>query len=90
MPRYFFHVHTSEGVTRDQAGQDLPDVERARAEVLRAIEGLDGERAKAAAETSLLIEITDQAGNTVANVALPAGTQSPSEKNPEEDENDLA
>jgi hypothetical protein len=89
MPRFFFHVHTAQGVTRDEKGLILPDVDAARVEALRAIEDLPGRTAAVAARESILIEIADEAGQTVLNVPLPAGAETPSEA-VIEDQNDLA
>lgn len=89
MPRFFFHVHTAQGVTRDEKGLILPDVDAARVEALRAIESLPGRTAAVAARESILIEIADEAGQTVLNVPLPAGAETPSEA-VIEDQNDLA
>jgi hypothetical protein len=91
MPRYFFHVYSSNGVARDKAGQDLPDAEAAKTEALRALQEMHGAKAEKVASQSLLIEIADEAGTTVANVPLPAGERFPSGHGPEDDEdNNLA
>jgi hypothetical protein len=90
MPRYFFHVHSAKGITRDQVGQEFPGVEAARAEALKALQNLPEAKAEKVAEASLLIEIADQTGNTVANVPLPAGARYPSGRELEGEDNDLA
>ena len=74
----------------DEAGHDLPDIEAAKAEVLRALQGLEGAREKAALDESMLIEIADEDGQTVANVPLPAGSLHPSTQGSEDEGNDLA
>jgi hypothetical protein len=89
MPRFFFHIHTAKGVTRDEEGQILPDVDAARAEALKAITSLPGRTAAVAAQESILIEIADEAGQTLLNVPLPAGAEAPSAATIE-DQNDLA
>ena len=45
MPRYFFHVRDKDGdISRDEEGQDLPDLEAARAEAVSANREMLGER----------------------------------------------
>jgi hypothetical protein len=89
MPRYFFHVHTAEGITRDETGQVLSDVDAARDSALKAVRNLSGKAATAVAGQSMLIEIVDEAGQTLLNVPLPAGATTPTDT-AIEDENDLA
>jgi hypothetical protein len=89
MPRYFFHVHTAEGITRDETGQVLPDIDAARESALNAVQGLSGEAAAVVVRQSVLIEIVDETGQTLLNLPLPAGAESPSDT-AIEDENDLA
>ena len=36
MPRYFFHVHETEGIVEDEEGLDFPDLGAARADALEA------------------------------------------------------
>jgi hypothetical protein len=89
VPRYFFHIHSQKGTTRDFEGQDLPDAESAREEALKAIGELSGDVAAKLAATSMLIEITDETGRTILNLALPAGEATPDDGDAS-GENDLA
>ena len=68
MPRYFFRVRCASELTQDDEGQDLPDLESARDEVLRAairiwLETLPGDVPRA-----LVVEILDDLGRALANV----------------------
>jgi hypothetical protein len=68
MPRYFFRVRSETELTQDDEGQDLPDLESARDEVLRAairiwLETLPGDVPRA-----LVVEILDDLGRALANV----------------------
>ncbi|MET0745565.1 MAG: hypothetical protein ABWY78_19500 [Microvirga sp.] len=70
MPRYFFRVRCASELTQDDEGQDLPDLESARDEVLRAairiwLEALPGDVPKA-----LIVEILDDLGRALANVRI--------------------
>ena len=45
MPKFFFHVRDSDGeISRDCEGQELPDLEAARAEAINANREMLGER----------------------------------------------
>jgi hypothetical protein len=70
MPRYFFRVRSASELTLDDEGQDLPNLESARDEVLRAairiwIETLPGDMPPA-----LIVEILDDLGRALANVRI--------------------
>ena len=40
MPRYFFHICDSDGLTEDEEGRELPSLDAARAEALRGARSL--------------------------------------------------
>jgi hypothetical protein len=68
VPRYFFDARSENGLSRDEEGLDLPDLEAARAEALKAAEQLWGDLS---ADTSqMAIEITDEAGQTILTVSF--------------------
>lgn len=68
MPRFFFHVR-DEDTTRDEEGQELPDLDAAKRE---AIEGLRdllcGEVRYGRIDLGRRIEVADEAGATVLTV----------------------
>jgi len=73
MPRYFFHVRDKDGdISRDEEGQDLPNLEAARAEAVSANREMLGERLLHGGSLNhRQIEIADESG-TVLTV-IPAG-----------------
>src|SRR4051812_14158786 len=91
MPRFFFHVHSAKGVTRDEVGQLLSNIDTAREEASKAVRELTGDVASTVARESMLIEVTDEAGKTIFNLPLPAEASSRIPKSDDPlDENDLA
>ena len=52
MPRFFIHVRDALGTTRDEEGQDLPDLEAARREVFHAAKEYLGAKLAASDEPS--------------------------------------
>jgi hypothetical protein len=70
MPKFFFHLHTENGIDRDSVGVDFPsleaavnDAQRARFEYLRD-EGINDPRE----ERRCRFEITDQDGRIITMV----------------------
>ena len=71
MPRYFFHVRDADGeVSRDQEGQDLPDLEAARIEAISANREMLGERLLHGGSLNhRQIEIADETGKGLLTIA---------------------
>src|SRR5580693_1320717 len=71
MPRYFFHVRDADGeVSRDQEGQDLPDLEAARIEAISANREMLGERLLHGGSLNhRQIEIADETGKALLTIA---------------------
>lgn len=68
MPRYFFHLHDDLEVV-DEEGVDLPNLETARFEALKAVRDLMAEDVKRGRLTlSHRIEVCDQRGAPVLTV----------------------
>jgi hypothetical protein len=71
MPRYYFNVRDAEGVSRDDEGTVLPDLESARREARASARDLVAEsmksRKRVKGET---IEITDGLGRLVETIAV--------------------
>jgi hypothetical protein len=70
MSRYFFHVRDSDGdISRDTEGQELPDLDAARAEAISANREMLGERLLHGGNLDhRKIEIADEQGNILAKV----------------------
>ena len=69
MPRFFFHVRDGADLSRDEEGQDLPDVEAARHEAVCSNREMLGERIlHGGALDHHQIEITDETGQLVGVV----------------------
>ena len=62
MPLYFFHLLNGEGYTADETGQELPDLEAARRQALKAIGELIAEELAAGAENVRITLFIDDAG----------------------------
>src|SRR5215210_2057106 len=75
MPHFFFNIRTENGLTKDEEGQVLPDLEAARDEALKTVRELHGDLASAVAQASMLIEITDETGEILSTLPLPAGKE---------------
>ena len=69
MPLYFFHLHNDIDVS-DNEGQELPDLEAARAYATKQVRALIGESARTNGRIILnhRLDIEDQAHNIVATV----------------------
>ena len=67
MPRYYFHVRDEDGdISRDEEGQDLPDLEAARAEAVSTNREMLGERLLHGGSLNhRRIEIADESGNVL-------------------------
>lgn len=62
MPRFLFHLYNDE-ITRDEEGLELPDMDAARAEALKAARALIGEEARLGkVNLSHRIEVEDEIG----------------------------
>jgi hypothetical protein len=60
MPRYYFHVCNGNGFTEDEEGRELPDLEAARIEALRAARDIMASDVRSGAlDLSSFIEIED-------------------------------
>jgi hypothetical protein len=70
MPLYYFHVHNSLGFTRDEEGQELPDVGAALDVAVRSARSLlAAEVSEGRVDLRGRIDVTDEAGGAV--LALP-------------------
>ena len=69
MARFFFHVRDGADLSRDEEGQDLPDVDAARREAVSSNREMLGERIlHGGALDHRQIEIADEAGQVVCVV----------------------
>ena len=70
MPRYFFHVRDEDGdISRDEEGQDLPDLEAARTEAVSTNREMLGERLLHGGSLNhRQIEIADAGGKILLKV----------------------
>ena len=65
MPRFYFHLH-NDVEARDEEGQELADVESARAEALRGARELLAEAVRSGrVDLSHWIEVEDEAGERI-------------------------
>jgi len=68
MPRYYFHLHNG-ALARDEEGRELPDLEAARQEAIKAARELMGEDIKEGLlRLGHRIEIGDEDGREVLMV----------------------
>lgn len=71
MPRFFFHIRNSNGLTPDEEGRQLPDAAAAREEALRGIrsivadEALDGRLDLRGA-----LDVADESGEALFSIAF--------------------
>lgn len=69
MPLYFLHIHNSTGFAEDEEGQELADLDQARAKAVEGIRSmLASEVLKGSIDLCGRIEIADDAGNPLAVV----------------------
>ncbi|HXS08304.1 MAG TPA: hypothetical protein VN723_16045 [Rhizomicrobium sp.] len=70
MPKYYFHVLDQDGdISRDEEGQDLPDLEAARREAINANREMLGERLLHGGSLNhRQIEIADESGKTLLKI----------------------
>src|SRR5258708_6716239 len=67
MPKFFFHARDADGeISRDIEGQDLPDLEAARAEAINAV--LGEPRPHGGSLNHRQMEIADESGNHLAAI----------------------
>lgn len=68
MPQFYFHVRHADGeISQDTEGQDLPDLEAARAEAINAHREMLGERLLHGGSLNhRRMEIADESGTLVA------------------------
>ena len=62
MPRYFFNVRDANGFRRDDEGQDLPSLEAARVEALKAAEEIWSDLPPDLPRAGMAFEIADENG----------------------------
>jgi hypothetical protein len=74
MPLYYFHIRHGHEVEVDLEGTDLPNPAAARAEALRMARELSGEMTELGRD--VVIEVADEASQTVLVVPLSDGTGS--------------
>ncbi len=61
MPRFYFHVCNGNGFTEDEDGRELPDLEAARAEAIRAARDIMASDVRSGMlDLSSFIEIEDE------------------------------
>ncbi len=66
MPHYYFHVREGADLSRDQEGQDLPNVEAARREAINSSREILGEKLlHGGSLNNRTIEIADETGHVV-------------------------
>ena len=66
MPHYFFHVREGADLSRDEEGQDLPNVEAARREAINTSREMLGEKLLHGGSLNhRTIEIADETGRVV-------------------------
>jgi hypothetical protein len=66
MPRYFFHVREGSSLSRDEEGQELPNVEAARREAINSAREILGEKLLHGGSLNhRSIEIADETGYVV-------------------------
>jgi hypothetical protein len=71
MPRFYLHIHNSNGKTVDEEGQEVADVEAARATAIAGIRSvLADEILRGSLDLRGRIEIEDEAGAVRAVVAF--------------------
>jgi hypothetical protein len=70
MPRYYFHVRSCDGLSKDEEGAEFPDAESAREEgEAGAREILADILKRNASADSRIMEVTDEDGGVVAKIA---------------------
>ena len=66
MSRYFFHIREGDLFSRDEEGQDLPNVEAARHEAINTIREIMGEKLLHGGSLNhRTVEIADETGHVV-------------------------
>ncbi|MES2473312.1 MAG: hypothetical protein V4601_10805 [Pseudomonadota bacterium] len=70
MPHYYFHVREGSDISRDEEGQDLPNVEAARREAISSSREILGEKLLHGGSLNhRTIEIADETGHVVDTVS---------------------
>jgi hypothetical protein len=62
MPTYYFDYHDNDGVFVDHHGEEMPDVEAARKEALRALGDAVQDLVRSGTNGRIVIEVRDGAG----------------------------
>jgi hypothetical protein len=62
MPRYYFDFQDAESVTIDETGEELPTIERARKEALRAVGEAARDFSRQRGAGVLAVEVRDDSG----------------------------
>lgn len=69
MPRYFLHIRDEDGLTPDEEGAELPDLDAAKAEAIAGARDILAEKLRAGEVLSgAVIEIADETGQVLAVV----------------------
>jgi hypothetical protein len=68
VPRYFFNARSGTSFTQDWEGQDLPSLDAARDEAVKAAEEFWGDLSPDITREALEIEISDEAGEKLTTV----------------------
>jgi hypothetical protein len=74
MPRYYFHVHDSDGLDRDRVGTELADIHEARSEAVNVARELCHlwDDLPPGALNTMTIEVGDETSHTVLIVPFAA------------------
>jgi hypothetical protein len=70
MARYFFDIHDGPLSGRDTDGQDIPSLEDAKREALRALWEMSGDLLHAGSPNRLMIDVRDESGTVVLSTRL--------------------
>lgn len=70
MPRFFFDTFDGEFSSRDDVGQDLPDMEAARREAQIALPGMAHDALPSGNYRTFVVNVRDENGKSVLRAAL--------------------
>jgi hypothetical protein len=81
MPRYYLHIRSKDGLSKDPQGEVLPDIETALAAALRVIRRIRASKLWSQllpeAQRQMAIEIADETGQTVLIIPFCGGKVQP-------------
>ena len=71
MPRFYFDLHESEKSFRDDVGHEVPDLEEARTEAMKALPGIAFDKiSKDGDRQSFVCLVTDEDGKRIYSATL--------------------